>query len=99
MAKPVELTQRPQPASPPQPQAPQVPGRFVGLEAVGRELYQTVLLETLDGRVVRREVVESGREEERNGRVVRGASLAVAMGALSRAVAKRLRDVGQLWRP
>lgn len=76
-------------------QSPRVPGRYVGLECTGRELYQAVLLETLDGQIVRREVLEGGTGT-RDGR---GVSLPVAMGAVNRAMARRITETGQLWRP
>jgi len=88
---------------PKQQQKPQVPsgpkGRFLGLVASGKELYQVVMLETEGDRVVRRVVLEAGREETRGGKTVRGCSLATAMHAYNQEVSKRIREASDLWQP
>jgi hypothetical protein len=90
----------PQPPPPKSPQsAPPVKGRFIGLEATGKELYRVVMLETVDGKVVRTEVLEPGRPETRDGREIRGASIAVALHAFNLAVSKRLHNASDLWKP
>ena len=72
-------------------QAPKSFGRFIGLEAVGRERYIVRLLETQDGKVVRSKVLESGREGK-------GAPIAIASGALLRGLAAHLREkASELW--
>ena len=77
---------------------PGVKGRYVGLEAVAKGLYRVVLLETLDGQVVRRTVVSRDREDSTpDGRRVVGSGLAVSMSNLNAAIGKHLRDVSDLW--
>lgn len=80
-------------SAPAQPQAQQTKsfGRFIGLEAIGKERYVVRLLETQDGKVVRSRVLEAGRDGK-------GASIAIASGALLRGMAAHLREkASELW--
>lgn len=58
-----------------------------------------VMLETEGDRVVRRTVLEPGKEEIRNGKTVRGSSLAVSLSAFNTEVSRRIREASDLWRP
>jgi hypothetical protein len=79
----------------PQPSGPR--GRFLGLVSTGKELYQVVMLETEGDRVVKRTVLEAGREETRGGKTARGASLAVALSAFTLETSRRIREASDLW--
>jgi hypothetical protein len=67
--------------------------------ATSPERYQVVLLETVGDVVVKREVLEGGREEMYQGRRVKGASLAVAMSAFNTETSRRIREASDLWQP
>jgi hypothetical protein len=73
-------------------------GRFVGLEATGPERYQVVLLETVGGAIVKREVLSAGKLDMVHGRPVTGSSLPVALHALDAAIHRRVREATDLWR-
>jgi|GEM_PF-4754551 hypothetical protein len=82
----------------PQPSGPK--GRFLGLVATGKELYQVHLLETVGDRIVTHAVVDKGRENTQDGKTVMGMSLAVAAGQLTIAVSRRLiAEASSLWQP
>ena len=86
------------PVAPSGPTGPK--GRFLGVVATGKELYQVHLLETVDGRIVTREVIDPGRENLQNGKKVSGNSLAVASAALMVAVSRKLiGNASSLWQP
>lgn len=80
-----------------QPQSSGPRGRFLGLVATGKELYQVVMLETEGDRVVKRTPLEAGREETRNGKTVKGVSLAVALSSFTLETSRRIREASDLW--
>ena len=86
------------PATQPQPVAVKGPrGRFVGLVATGKERYQVVLLEMTGDVVTKREVLEAGRTDMVQGKLVTGDPLPNALLGLNTAIAKRVRDASDLW--
>lgn len=58
-----------------------------------------VMIETEGERVVKRTVLEAGRDETRNGKTVKGVSLAVALSAYNLETSRRIREASDLWLP
>lgn len=80
------------------PLVPPVKGRALAVEAVGAKLYRLVLLDMVDGAIVRRKVLEEGKEDIlADGRRIRGASLPVVRLAVGVNVSKYLLDASDLW--
>jgi hypothetical protein len=74
-------------------------GRFVGVVGVGKERYQTVLIETVGDVVVLREVLFAGRSDVVQGKPVQGDPLASTLSNVNVSIGKHLRDISDLWQP
>ena len=74
-------------------------GRGLEVMAVGKELYQVFLLETVGGAVVKRTCIYEGRDHGKDGKVQRGETLAVTRGNLNAAIGRYMTDLSDLWKP
>lgn len=74
-------------------------GRFIGLEATGKELYRVVLFDTVGGVIVNRTILSEGSGRETGGKQVTGNALAAAWMELSIQATRRIKDAAtSLWK-